>query len=138
MGDHLSQQSIDPDLIICSSAKRARQTLKQVSKNWQTDAQTVFEDQLYLASTSTILSLLQEYGSDAHHIMIIGHNPGFHMLASSLVNTGNAHDLATLSQRYPTGTLCVIKSNAVQWQDMDYGTAELAIFTTPKSLKLNS
>ena len=138
MGEYLSQQGFDPDLIICSSAKRARQTLKQVSKNWQTDAKSVYEDRLYLASTSTILSLLQEYGSNANHIMIIGHNPGFHMLASSLADTGDAQDLATLSQRYPTGTLCVIKSNAVHWQNLDNGTAELTTFTTPKSLKLNS
>ena len=138
MGDHLSQQGIDPDLIICSSAKRARQTLKQVSKNWQTDANIIFEDRLYLASTSAILSLLVEHANDANHIMIIGHNPGFHMLASSLANMGDAHDLETLSQRYPTGTLCVIKSKAKQWQNIDNGTGELAIFTTPKSLKLNS
>ncbi len=138
MGEHLSQQNIDPDLIICSSAKRARQTLKQVSKNWQTDARIVLEDRLYLASTSSILSLFEEYGNSANHIMIIGHNPGFHTLASSLAASGDAHDIATLSQRYPTGTLCVIKSNAVQWQNIDSEAGELVIFTTPKSLKLNS
>ncbi len=138
MGEYLFQQSIDPDLIICSSAKRARQTLKQVSKIWQTDAKIVLEDRLYLASTSTILSLLEEYGTSANHIMIVGHNPGFHMLASSLADTGDRHDLVTLSQRYPTGTLCVIKLNATQWQNIDSEAGELAIFTTPKSLNLNS
>ncbi|MCP4935920.1 MAG: histidine phosphatase family protein [bacterium] len=138
MGEHLSQQRIDPNLIICSSAKRARQTLKQVSKKWQTDAQAVFEDQLYLASSSTIVSLLEKYGNNADHIMIIGHNPGFHKLASSLADTGNANDLVNLSQRYPTGTLCVIKSNAKQWRNIDNEPGELASFTSPKSLKLNT
>ncbi len=138
IGSHLTQQGITPDLIICSTAKRARQTLKQVSKNWQTDAETIFEDRLYLASTGTIISLLASIGTNASHIMIIGHNPGFHKLAYTLAKTGNKDDLATLGERYPTATLCVIKSKAIEWQHIDDGTGELVLFTSPKSLNLNS
>ena len=138
MGTHLTQKEIEPELIICSTAKRARQTLKQIMTHWQTNANVIYEDRLYLASTNSIVTLLAEHGSSVSHIMIIGHNPGFHQLASTLADTGDENDLATLSQRYPTATLCVIKSKAEQWKNIDQNTGELAIFTTPKSLNLNS
>ena len=134
MGSYLSQQQIEPELIICSSARRARQTLKKALKSWQSKAEIIFEDRLYLASTGTILSLLEELGKNASHLMIIGHNPGFHTLASGLATKGQGDDLLTLSQRYPTGTLCVIKSEADKWETLDQHAAKLDMFVTPKSL----
>ena len=144
MGHFISRSDVTPDLIICSSAKRARQTLKQARKNWPSNARVIFEDRLYLASPDTILKLLKEQSDQSSqrdtpsHIMIIGHNPGLHMLATGLVTSANQADMQILQERYPTGTLCVIKSKAEKWNDLQDNSAELLIFATPKSLADNS
>ena len=134
LGSYLSEKQISPDLIICSSAKRARQTLKQMKKNWHTDSEVVVENQLYLASPNTIIRLLGEYGARHTHIMIIGHNPGLHMLAHKLSVRGNDEDLAILAEKYPTGTLCTIKSRAEKWKKIGKASGKLIYLATPKQL----
>ena len=134
LGVFLAENMIDPDLIICSSAKRARQTLKYLQKNWNSDAEVIEENQLYLASVNTIIKLLDELGEKASHIMIIGHNPGLHMLAEQLASNGNEDDLALLQEKYPTGTLCMIKSSADKWKKIGKAAGKLVYLATPKQL----
>lgn len=134
LGTFLSDHELLPDLIICSSAKRARQTLKHLKKKWTTDAEIIVEDQLYLASPGTITTLLEELGNQHDHIMIIGHNPGLHMLAMRLAHHGKADDLDVLMEKYPTATLSVIQSDANKWEDIESGSGELKHFITPKNL----
>ena len=136
MGAYLSENMIAPDLIICSNAKRARQTLKQMMKNWKSDAETIVDGRLYLASPSTITSLLEEVGKKHAHIMIIGHNPGLHMLAGRLANAGNKDALQTLAEKYPTCAFCAIRSEAGKWRKFDKCAGELIYFATPKILAL--
>ncbi len=134
LGSWLEDNAIAPDLIICSAAKRARQTLKKLQGNWQSDAELIVENRLYLASPSTIISLLADHG-DAHaHIMIIGHNPGLHMLAHMLANTGDKEDLALLGEKYPTGTFTSISSKATKWKKIGKSSGKLIYLATPKQL----
>lgn len=71
-----------PELILCSSAKRTRETLDGVvsSAQWDTNTtQTLFADDLYLASTSTILSQISEAMGQHDNVMVVAHNPGLDM-----------------------------------------------------------
>ena len=134
LGNYMSDEMIAPDLIICSSAKRARQTLKQMKKNWLSEAELIIESRLYLASPNTITALLGEYGQNHSHIMIIGHNPGLHMLAHKLAVRGDDDDLAILQEKYPTGTLCGIRSKADKWKKIGKAAGTLIYLATPRQL----
>jgi len=134
LGSWLEENAIAPDLIICSTAKRARQTLKKVQGNRQSDAELIVENRLYLASPSTIISLLADNGADRSHIMIIGHNPGLHMLAHMLANTGDKDDLALLGEKYPTGTFCSLGLKTDSWKKIGKSTGKLIYLATPKQL----
>lgn len=134
LGTDLEGKQLSPDLIICSSANRARQTLEQMQKNWQTDAELIVESRLYLASPNAIMELLNEHGQDHSHIMIIGHNPGLHMLAHGLAREGDEQGLAMLREKYPTGTLCIVRSKTDKWKNIGNGTGKLIYLATPKQL----
>jgi len=134
LGNWLEESAIAPGLIICSTAKRVRQTLKKLQSNWHSDAELNIESRLYLASPNTIVSLLAEKGADHSHIMIIGHNPGLHILADKLVDTGDKDDLALLGEKYPTGTFCSINSKTDKWKKIGKSSGELIYLATPKQL----
>ena len=134
LGSWLEETGISPELIICSAANRARQTLKKMQTNWQTDAELIVENRLYLASPNTIISLLAEHGSERSHIMIIGHNPGLHMLAHALAHKGDTDHIALLREKYPTGTLCTINSKADKWKKIGKNSGKLIYLATPKQL----
>lgn len=134
LGTDLEGKQLSPDLIICSSANRARQTLEQMQKNWQSDAELIVESRLYLASPNAIMELLNEHGQNHSHIMIIGHNPGLHMLAHGLAREGDEQGLAILQQKYPTGTICIIRSKTDEWKNIGNGTGKLIYLATPKQL----
>ncbi len=134
LGIYLANENISPDLIICSSAKRARQTFRQMDKDWQSDAEMIVDNRLYLATPNTIMAVLDEFGENHAHVMIIGHNPGFHMLAHKLADAGHKDDLAILQEKYPTGTLCVIRSKADKWKKIGKSAGKLIYLATPKQL----
>ncbi len=132
LGTFMEEQQIAPDRILCSPAKRARQTLKQIGKNWQCDAETVIENRLYLASVNTIRSLLEEYGKAHPHLLIIGHNPGLHMLAQKLAIRGTETDLDLLREKYPTATLCTIRVKTDCWKKIGKAGSKLIYLATPR------
>ena len=134
LGIFLAENMIDPDLVICSPATRARQTLKYLQKNWNSNAEVIIEKELYLASVMTMVRLLGETGQKHNHIMIIGHNPGLHMLADKLATNGEEDDLSLLHEKYPTGTLCVIGSQADKWKKIGKAAGKLIYLATPKQL----
>ncbi len=134
LGSWLEDRAIAPDLILCSAAKRARQTLKKTQENWQTKADLLIENRLYLASPNTIIALLAEHGEKHAHIMIIGHNPGLHMLAHALANTGEKDDLGLLSEKYPTGTFCSLSLKTDRWKKIGKSSGKLIYLATPKQL----
>ncbi len=82
MGKWMSENLELPEFILCSSARRAEQTLQLLLLGLQSnDADTSSIEQksldaLYLASLSTLKDLIQANFRDHDSIMLIAHNPG--------------------------------------------------------------
>ncbi len=64
------------NVILCSSARRAQQTLQLILLEMPNTPLIESLDALYLASKQTLLSLLKRYFIHHHCVMLIGHNPG--------------------------------------------------------------
>lgn len=71
---HLSRFPIEPDLVFCSKARRARETYDELMPFCH-EAHAVFPDFLYLASEYTLLELLNLVDDTIEQIMIVGHGP---------------------------------------------------------------
>ncbi len=84
MGALLKQAKIAPDLIVSSTAKRARKTAAKVKKTSECKSETVLEPELYLAGPPQMLRAIQSLPDEAETAMLVGHNPGIEYLLGQL------------------------------------------------------
>jgi phosphohistidine phosphatase len=80
-GDWLREQGLLPDLVLCSTAVRTRETLEGLRLG---DAAVVFEHRLYLGPAHDTLDLLRNGAPDVSTLLVIGHNPTLSMLSDLL------------------------------------------------------
>lgn len=134
MGAYMAEQGLDPDLILCSPAVRARHTLDLILPHLAGGPTVVYEDNFYLAASSVLLARLRHIGSNVHHAMIVGHDPGMQGLALELSGSGEADSLRALAAKFPTAGLAVIRFKVRDWPKIEPGKGRLDLFVTPKML----
>jgi phosphohistidine phosphatase len=132
MGAYMAQHGIAPQLILCSTAVRARQTLALVLPKLPNEATVEFEDALYLASPSTLLARIRKVEAKITCAMIVGHDPGMHGLAIELCGRGEAQNLHRLASKFPTAGLAVISFRTHQWSQLKPKAGRLERFMFPR------
>ena len=128
---HLREQGIVPELILCSTARRARETLERIEPVLAGRAVRV-ESELYGASAGTLLERLHLVPDAVGSVMLIGHNPGLQRLALELAQP--APEMRELEAKYPTAGLAILAFDRPSWDELDRGTAELVAFVRPRDL----
>jgi phosphohistidine phosphatase len=98
IGGSIGGKGLRPDLVLCSSAVRARETLDLVLKALGPPSPEVrYDEELYMAPPATLIARLRKHMADPappQHVMLVGHNPGFEEFARLLVGSGGADDRA--------------------------------------------
>jgi phosphohistidine phosphatase len=131
IAEHLGREGVTPALVLCSSARRARETLEGIGPALGEAIPVQIERELYAASDGRLLERLRAVEDGVESVMLIGHNPGVEQLALSLA--GGGQNLAVLRRKYPTGALATLEFSG-RWGDLRPGSAELTDFITPKQL----
>ena len=122
LGEWLAANKIAPELALCSTASRTRETLAALGKN----IPTILSDRLYLASTNEMLSQVQATDDMVSTLLLVAHNPGAHGLAAALVNEyAHADDADKLLMKFPTAACAVMQFDAASWKDVLPETATL-------------
>ena len=135
MAAHIARREPRPELILCSTALRTRQTLAPLVKLLDAPAPPIaLEKDLYLASEDALLAHLQAVGDEISTVLLIAHNDGIWHLAEGLAGNGPAKTLAALREKYPTGTLATLHYPDRPWRDLAPGAAELTAFVRPRDL----
>jgi phosphohistidine phosphatase len=96
-----------PDTVLCSGARRARETWADVSTALPV-ADVRFVDQLYSADASGYLDLVRAAGT-AGSLLLVGHNPMMEDLATALSRAGEEKALAAVAAGFPTCGLAVLR-----------------------------
>lgn len=139
MGAHLGHNGPVPDLILCSDARRAHETMEAALGSLGAKPKIEIEPKLYLAEPDAILRRLRKIDDRFGTVMIVGHNPGLQDLARDLVTSpakGAAADaFSRLVAKFPTGALAVLNLDIDSWAYADYGQARLEAFLSPKDLE---
>ena len=135
MGRAMAERGIDPQLVLCSSARRTVDTLALVLPELKVEPKVVYEDALYHASPAEMLGMLREIQPGASRVMIVGHNPELQALALDLVGSGPKHLRDRLREKYPTAGLAVINFTAGLWSSVDVNSGSLNLFLVPKELR---
>ena len=95
-----------PDTILCSPAKRTRETLSPILSLWpRLLATTDYVDSMYNASLNMLMTLAEDAFSYSECFLLVGHNPGIEHMLVNLTQP----EKATGPLRMGTGTLAVIE-----------------------------
>ena len=130
IGRWLRDRGYLPDTVICSAARRTRQTWELVARELGGSPSVSFEPRAYAASAMTLLYLVTELPADCQTALLVGHNPGVSELATSLALPPDGDDAPI---RFPTAAVAVLDVPG-PWADLAPGRARLLDFTTPADL----
>jgi phosphohistidine phosphatase len=135
MARHITKKLPRPDLILCSTAVRARQTLAPLVPLLKSPAPPIaLEKGLYLATEDALLERLRAVPDDVGTVLMIGHNEGLWHFAVELAGDGKAAQLAALRAKLPTGALVVLSAPIEHWQGLAPAGTTLAAFVRPREL----
>jgi phosphohistidine phosphatase len=135
MADFIAAKAPRPDLILCSTSMRTRQTLAPLAKRLGEPSPPVsLERALYLAAEDDLFERLRALSDDVGTVLLIGHNEGIGLLAARLAGHGTAAALVALQEKFPTGALALMSAPIEHWSSLAEGTAELGLFVRPRDL----
>ena len=132
IADHVRSEAVHPTLVLCSSARRARETLAELKPALGDRAEVLVTDDLYGADAGEILHRLGEVDQNTASVMIVGHNPGLHDLALELTGDGDAAAISQLHTKFPTGALATLQLGRIRWDELAAGQAYLATLVLPR------
>ena len=95
-----------PDTVLCSPAKRTRQTLAPFLSHWpKLLGSTDYVDSMYGASLNMLLTLAEDAFSYSERLLMVGHNPGIGAMLIKLLQENQADS----HHKMAPGTLAVIE-----------------------------
>jgi phosphohistidine phosphatase len=118
-------QDLEFDLVLSSTALRARETTEAVISAAGLHSEVRFDQRIYEASSSLLLALLSEVEDKTNALVLVGHNPGLEDLIRTL--TGRAEHLSP-------ATLAKINFEVERWSDVKENTGTLDRLVNPKQL----
>ena len=116
------------DLVLCSSARRAKQTWEAAASSVGGAPDVRFSRAIYEADS--YLPILRQEGGDANTILLVGHNPTMHETALSLTVDFSSAEGAILAVRFPKGAAAVLDFDG-RWAGIGPGQGHLATFILP-------
>lgn len=135
MGREIAARGLPPDLVLCSPARRARDTWKIVSGQLKSPPRVVVVDAIYdFGNGGRVISAIAANAGAAKSLLVVGHNPSLERLAARLAISGDAKLRARIALKYPTAALAVIHFKADDWDKIADHGGELQHFIRPKDL----
>ncbi len=141
LADHVRTEHIEPVRVLCSSARRARETFEGVAPG----GELLIEPDLYEASWDEVLERLRRVPESTPSVMVIGHNPAMQNLVLRLAggdggtrsgagDRGVDAKLSELQRKLPTGALVTLAFDC-PWRELSAGSAKLVDVVRPRDLR---
>ena len=125
LSEHIQKHDITFDLVLYSPSERTQSTLDLVLSSLDYFPTITLKESIYHASPSSLAQLIKEQDDEINNLLIIGHNPGLHILTEQLTNQSIV--------KFPTCAFAKI-TNFNHWKDIDTGILNLESLITPKEL----
>jgi phosphohistidine phosphatase len=133
IGRWLHGHGYQPQIVICSDARRTRQTWDLVAPELGGSPSVTFEPRAYAASAITLLYLVRELPAACLSALLIGHNPGVSELASNLLEAAGDETPGSPGLRFPTAAVAVLEFDG-DWAGLALAQARLLAYTSPGDL----
>jgi phosphohistidine phosphatase len=129
---HLAEEPFRPNLVLCSPARRTRETLEPLARALG-EPRVEFDAVLYGANADGLLARVRSLADDVGSVLLVGHNPALQNLALALAARGER--LSDLERKFPTGALAMLALDAPDWSSVQPRCATLTGFVKPRELR---
>ncbi|HTY70749.1 MAG TPA: histidine phosphatase family protein [Alphaproteobacteria bacterium] len=141
IGTWMEEEGLRPSLVLCSSARRTRETLELLHGALGARVPIQIEPGLYLADTASLLARLRHIPREVPSALVIAHNPGLQELVAELAAAPGAASTGTrarLHRKFPTAALARFRLKLDDWgslsPDAPAGTIKLLKVISPAQL----
>jgi phosphohistidine phosphatase len=134
IGGELARRRLFPERILCSPARRTRETLAALLPHLASESRIAITAELYEPPTGDYLHAIARRGGDARSLMVIGHNPAIQATALDLAGNAEPDIRDLVAAKLPTGALAVIDFDAPAWDAVEPGTGHFGLFLKPGDL----
>ena len=134
-----------PDQVVCSTARRARETWQLAQAELGAAPPVSFDSRVYQASAMKLLDLVRGTSPAARTLLIVGHDPALPELALALAAAPQRTHAGAVSDtepsgmfdrmraKFPTAAIAVLEFTG-RWDKLVPGSARLTRFVTPRDL----
>jgi phosphohistidine phosphatase len=127
MAAELKELGVEPDLIICSPARRTRQTAEYFYDKLKYEEKDVqFDKRIYESTAEDVLQVVRETDALIKTLVVIGHNPSLTHLANMFA--------ANSIDEIPTTGVVWLEFAAKNWEIYKLTPCKLKAFLTPKTI----
>jgi phosphohistidine phosphatase len=124
VGQYLKEKDLVPDLILCSTARRAMETAQAVADACGFEGKLEYHQDLYLSEPSIYLDILRCLPDEARRVMVVGHNPDVEELLTMLTE---------VDEHLTTSALAVVDLPISSWEELNEATdGRLQILWVPR------
>jgi phosphohistidine phosphatase len=134
IGREMRKLGLAFDAIVTSPAARAVETLAEASHGYGAPLTADEDSCVYLAPKALLLEIVRATDDSVSRLLLVGHNPGFELLAAALTEGDESPDRAAMAGKYPTGALAEIAFDIDHWQVVAPGAGRLIRFIRPREL----
>ncbi len=134
IGAYMARHGLVPDLALVSPATRAEETWALVAKALPNAPRVVKEEGIYNAGRDKLIGIIRK-ARDAHVLLVVGHNPGLHELAVSLIASGDVEARERVNEKLPTSGLVVIDLPFDDWSRVHPNAGRLERFVSPRLIE---
>ncbi len=128
-----------PDRVVCSTARRARETWELAGEKLRAEPEVVFEPRVYGTGSAGLLDLVRETPPSVRTLLVVGHDPAMRELTLELAGAPPGRDarVARVEAKFPTAAIAVLEFKGT-WPELGPGQAELTDFATPDDFRSGS
>jgi phosphohistidine phosphatase len=134
LAEHVATIGPAPTLVLCSTARRAQDTLAPVRERLPDRTDVLVEPDLYGATAPEILARLRQVPEETSDVLLVGHNPGLEDLVRGLGRDGDPALIGRVRSKFPTGALATLAFDG-SWTDLGSEPATLEAFVVPGDLQ---
>ena len=135
MGGMMRARGFLPDLVLCSPARRTRETWDLIAAELRNAPRMLIDEALYdFGNGGRVAEVIRQRGDTAQTLLVVGHNPSLERLALRLSGSGERKLQDRLAKKYPTGALAVFDAACRSWAEFEDNTASITHFIRPRDV----
>jgi len=133
VGREMRVRRLEPDAILASPARRAAETVTAFARGYG-KLEPEFEPGIYNAPADRLIEIVRNAGDGAEHLLIVGHNPGFHELVLRLAGDDPGEHSDHIIDGFPTSAIAAVELPAERWSEIAERSGRIVELILPRDL----